>query len=381
VQTKSRFKDGFLFDFNRNSLYFIYTYNISLWGTLTRRIAMKTRMILCLMILFVVSSDATADIIGSPVCIGTATDDFDIRDGFVVWRDSRNGRFDIYGYDLSTRTEFPICTNGFSNMNPSIGGGIVVWQSSNETPAGSSIRGYNLLTKEKFMVAGSSTIFNFSSPKVNDGFVTWYSRNGIHGYNRQNSNEFMVSYNRDNCNIHSMDDNFVVWSELRDGKAGMYSFNLSNGETNLISLTPGFLYQTKVDDGVVVWADKRSTASAEDIYALYGYDLTTEMEFLIYPGSGHQRQVIDIDGDTIIFSYFNGVDNTVCGYDMALAQAFPILTLPMAKRAKIDDGAIAWINENSIYYYAGAVPEPSTMAMLISGLIGCGLLLRLRRRK
>jgi beta propeller repeat protein len=45
----------------------------------------------------------------------------------VVWGDLRNGNWDIYGYNLSTSTEFPIAIGMAPNSLPAIYGDTVVW--------------------------------------------------------------------------------------------------------------------------------------------------------------------------------------------------------------------------------------------------------------
>jgi beta propeller repeat protein len=49
-----------------------------------------------------------------------------VNDKFVVWQDDRNGEWDIYGYNLSSHTEFPICTNPSDQEGPTVSGDIVV---------------------------------------------------------------------------------------------------------------------------------------------------------------------------------------------------------------------------------------------------------------
>ena len=39
----------------------------------------------------------------------------------------RNGHIEIYGYDLSTGNQFPICINGIYPSHPAISGDLVVW--------------------------------------------------------------------------------------------------------------------------------------------------------------------------------------------------------------------------------------------------------------
>jgi beta propeller repeat protein len=45
----------------------------------------------------------------------------------VVWNDSRSGNWDIYGYNLSSSTEFPVCTNSAGQYYPAISGDAIVW--------------------------------------------------------------------------------------------------------------------------------------------------------------------------------------------------------------------------------------------------------------
>ena len=51
-----------------------------------------------------------------------------ISGSLVAWQDDRNGTSHIYGYDLDSQTEFPICTATGDQTCPSAGGGdTVVW--------------------------------------------------------------------------------------------------------------------------------------------------------------------------------------------------------------------------------------------------------------
>ena len=42
---------------------------------------------------------------------------------------------DIYGYDLSTNTEFPICTATGTQSDPAISGNMVVWTDDRNSAA------------------------------------------------------------------------------------------------------------------------------------------------------------------------------------------------------------------------------------------------------
>jgi len=45
----------------------------------------------------------------------------------VIWEDDRNGDYDIYGYDLSSGAEFPICIRPGDQIAPDVAGDTVVW--------------------------------------------------------------------------------------------------------------------------------------------------------------------------------------------------------------------------------------------------------------
>jgi beta propeller repeat protein len=51
-----------------------------------------------------------------------------ISENIIVWQDNRNGNWDIYGYNILTKQEFRITSEGHDQVNPSISGTIVVWQ-------------------------------------------------------------------------------------------------------------------------------------------------------------------------------------------------------------------------------------------------------------
>jgi beta propeller repeat protein len=54
----------------------------------------------------------------------------DIDHNIVVWQDNRNGDWDIYGYNLTTRQEFQITDEPHDQTNPAISGNMVVWEDS-----------------------------------------------------------------------------------------------------------------------------------------------------------------------------------------------------------------------------------------------------------
>ena len=55
-----------------------------------------------------------------------------IHGNIVVWQDNRNGDWDIFGYNLTTRREFQITNESHDQTNPAISGNMVVWEDNRE---------------------------------------------------------------------------------------------------------------------------------------------------------------------------------------------------------------------------------------------------------
>jgi beta propeller repeat protein len=63
----------------------------------------------------------------------------DIDGNIVVWQsrglpteDNRNGDWDIYGYNLTTRQEFQITNNPYDQTNPAVSGNTIVWEDTRD---------------------------------------------------------------------------------------------------------------------------------------------------------------------------------------------------------------------------------------------------------
>jgi beta propeller repeat protein len=92
-----------------------------------------------------------------------------------VWQERRNYNWDIYGYDLSTGTEFPICTDLHDQEWVEIYGNIVVWRDFRN--GNWDIYGYDLSTGTEFPIC--TAIHDQSRPTIYEDTVVWWDeRNG-----------------------------------------------------------------------------------------------------------------------------------------------------------------------------------------------------------
>jgi beta propeller repeat protein len=118
-----------------------------------------------------------------PVCIdlgGQAGPD--IAGNMVVWTDNRHGNLDIYGRNLSTRTDYAVCRSKAQQDNPSVtrfvtaerkAQYIAVWvdKRNHQTGDATDIYGRNITTRTNFIVSRSATIKWY--PAICDEWVVW----------------------------------------------------------------------------------------------------------------------------------------------------------------------------------------------------------------
>ncbi|HOT95027.1 MAG TPA: hypothetical protein PK089_07570, partial [Methanoregulaceae archaeon] len=50
------------------------------------------------------------------------------RNGTIAWVDYRNQNWDIYAFNLSTMTEYPVCNQPEDQGWPAVGHDTIVWQ-------------------------------------------------------------------------------------------------------------------------------------------------------------------------------------------------------------------------------------------------------------
>lgn len=151
----------------------------------------------------------------------------------VVWADSRDlaeTDYDIYGYDLSTGQEFPVCLAPGTQAHPAVHAGVVVWEDHRR---GSwDIYGYDLSNGQEFpiCVAPGSQL----NPSIYGSIVVWYDdRNGgatdIYGSDISTGKEFPICTAQGRQRLVTLFNNTVVWEDERnEGKLGgdIYSADL-----------------------------------------------------------------------------------------------------------------------------------------------------------
>ena len=217
---------------------------------------------------------------------------------YVVWQDSRNGNWDIYGFNLSTNEEFQITTHPADQTHPAIHGNIVVWEDCRcfegdncRTSPAYAIYGFNLSTKEEFPIITTpdwkSSFARKLNPAVYEDYVVWQDRPVGHppavcGINLSTRNLFQVSELSVEQQWPAIYEDYVVWTDEREPYT--YGYNISTGEEFQIGEKHRFLFLSRggyfpaIYDDMVIWLETPDCT-------IYGYDLSERKEVLIATAS------------------------------------------------------------------------------------------------
>lgn len=173
----------------------------------------------------------------------------DISGDIVVWEDYRDAPAtsndplsygDIYGYNLATKTEFPICTAPGNQYQPAIWGDWVVWTDAGADWSACRIEGKNIRTGETFTVASTGG-HRQDYPRVADGIVV-----------------------------------FQVYSSSSD--MDVYAYDLTSHRTYPVAATSAYESSGDVGGGVVAWL-----GDSGGRHTITGYDVYSGSPFTIVP--------------------------------------------------------------------------------------------------
>ena len=222
-----------------------------------------------------------------------------IDGNIITWGDNRTGVdhwYDIYGYNISTSSEFLISPQGGYRLQPDLKNNIVVWCES--APGGFDIDGYDLSTGIRFPVCTNALEQRY--PATNGNIVVWQDeRNGdrydIYGYDIATQTEFPICTENDEQDFPAISENYVVWRDIRNGKYDIYGYDLNTQTELQIALGLDNQEFPAISGNIVVWHENRNGD-----YDIYGYDILTQTEFPIATGLGDQI-FPSISGNTVVW--------------------------------------------------------------------------------
>jgi beta propeller repeat protein len=318
---------------------------------------MKRAELYCVIlgILTNVSTALAVQVYSFPICTDPAGQEWArVGGNTVVWIESRNGNRDVYGYNLQTKTEFPICTNPSKQAYPAgldISGPTVVYQSE-ITPYYPDIYAYSLPDGPESLAAAHQGWDPALKPRVDGDLLAWLSWKTIYA-RRLGGPVFPV--NTGSADNPDVSGNIIVWQEWHDNNhydIRGYNFDTQTpfNVSDFYTGNPNTSYKTNpaVSGKIVVWQDYRFNGITD----IYGKNLATGEEFPICNRLGFQLNP-DISGNIVVWVDKNGDINGngpgIYGKNLLTGEEFFIASTTAAGTVAIDGNIVVWDSWLDIY--------------------------------
>jgi beta propeller repeat protein len=323
---------------------------------------MKRAELYCVIIGIVslVSTTSAVQVYPFPICTDPTGQEWArVSGNTVVWIESRNGNRDVYGYNIQTKTEFPICaatTDEAYPMGLDISGNSVVYHRINR--GWKDVYGYTLPAGPEFPIRmhdGDSK----DRCRIDGGLVVYMSYRSVMGAQLGGA-EFLICGR--NCDNPAVSGNIVVWEEKQSGKyySDIFGKNIQSGEEfvvcNYFSGKESTSNKTNpaVSGNIVVWQDSRGSGGSTDIY---GKNLITGEEFPICTHSGFQLKP-DISGNIVVWvdNRVDGVGQGVYGKNLLTGEEFVVALSTTVGTVAIDGNIVVW--DSSLDIYGAYLTDP-----------------------
>ena len=233
----------------------------------------------------------------------------------VIWRDDRTGNPDLYSRDLETSEEWAAVSHPSAQLNPALGGSLLVWQDTRNSPshvppeyANQDIYALDLRTGQEFAVC--TALWDQEDPAVSGDIIVWadYRRanpilnpliSDIYGYDLSTGREFLIASADDDVRQvkPAISGSIVVWADMHNG-GDIWGHDLDTNTSFPICVNPYGQKDVDIDGRYVVWEDWRNGVDKD----IWGYDLLTGTQFPIYQGPGNQGDP-SISGNLVVWDF------------------------------------------------------------------------------
>jgi beta propeller repeat protein len=244
-----------------------------------------------------------------------------IYGNIVIWVESRNSEYGIYGRDLSTWEDFQVFSSPETIYYPAIHETTVIW--SEDSKEFWDILGIDLVTRNRFRVTNKGSVYSTKGASIYANVIVWEDyRNGnpdVYGYDLSTSTEFQIKadiYYQSNPAIFG---DIVVYDDDRNGNVDIYGYNLLTGKEFQITSNNSDQYYAAIYKNIVVWVDERNAVRREELipgienFDVYGYNLETDHEFPVTTASNDQVFPVIYEDIVVWEDYRNCTERELLG--------------------------------------------------------------------
>lgn len=301
----------------------------------------------------------------SPVSTEPHYQNLPVTNGFViVWQDDRNGTWDLYMKDIILGFEQPLVTGAGNQGIPDIDGNRVTYV--DDSSGNNDIFVIDLVSREIDAVCTDAA--NQWQPRISGDKVAWQDyRNGnwdiyMKDLDSDGGDGERVNTSAGDNTTVDISGNNVVWQNVQQN-AGVSQYDIltkdiSGGGEEAITADAAFQGSPRVSGDLVAWEDYRNGN-----YDIYVRDLTTDQERALATGGSIQARPA-VNNDTVVWEQSPGAD--VYHIWMARGDFFPPLISLLNPADGSETGCVAPLISALINDNRSGV-DPSSLYLELDG--------------
>lgn len=145
----------------------------------------------------------------------------------IVYGDKRGGDWDLYGYDFTTNTEFPVAVGGGAHGYAAINGGTVVYEVFRD--GNWDVMAYTLRDQKTFAIAAGPGDQNY--PQVSGNTVVYLDQGMTGGTSSLKMYDIETKQTKTIAKDHrvarpSISGDFIVWEDWRNGAPNIFAYDM-----------------------------------------------------------------------------------------------------------------------------------------------------------